>query len=99
MVEVAQAAVKTKNSRLRASFLRLKVKKGFNKAIVAIARKILVILWTILMRQELYCEREIPQKKFAPLKNSSPIPRSLQEAIEILGKAGYVIKKLDSSGG
>jgi transposase len=41
MVEVAQAAVKTKNSRSRSFFLRLKMKKGYNKSIVAVARKIL----------------------------------------------------------
>jgi len=88
MVEVAQAAVKTKNSHLRSFFLRLKTKKGYNKAIVAVARKILCILWTILKKQELYCEENIPQKKASFSLKSTPNPRSIQEALEILKKAG-----------
>ena len=99
MVEVAQAAVKTKNSHLRSFFLRLKTKKGYNKAIVAVARKILCILWTILKKQELYCEENIPQKKASFSLKSTPNPRSIQEALEILKKAGYMIQKLDSTGG
>jgi hypothetical protein len=99
MVEVAQAAVKTKNSRIRSFFLRLKVKKGYNKAIVAVARKILGILWTILKKRELYCEENIPRKKVSITLQSPPKPRSIQEAIEILGRAGYNIQKLDSPGG
>lgn len=99
MVEVAQAAVKTKNSRLRSFFLRLKIKKGYNKAIVAVARKILCILWTILKKREFYCEENVPKKKVSISETSSPTIRTIKEAIEILGKAGYLIQKLDSTGG
>jgi transposase len=99
MVEVAQAAVKTKNSRLRSFFLRLKLKKGYNKAIVAVARKILCILWAILRKRELYREENIPKKKVSIILKSSPSPRSIQEAIDILVRAGYMIQKLDSPGG
>lgn len=99
MVEVAQAAVKTKNSRLRSFFLKLKMKKGCNKAIVAVARKNLCILWTILKKRELYSEENIPSKKGSISLKSSSHPRSILEAIEILGRAGYMIRKLDSSGG
>jgi len=99
MVEVAQAAVKTKNSRLRSFFLQLKLKKGYNKAIVAVARKILCILWAILRKRELYREENVPKKKVSIILKSSPSSRSIQEAIDILGRAGYMIQKLDSSGG
>ena len=99
MVEVAQAAVKTKNSRLRSFFLKLKMKNGYIKAIVAVARKILCILWTILKKQELYCEENLPRKKVSMSLKATPHPRAIQDAIEIPGRAGYVIKKLDSSGG
>jgi transposase len=99
MVEVAQAAVKTKNCRLRSFFLRLKMKKGYNKAIVAVARKILCILWTILKKRELYCEENLPRKKVSISLKSPPTSRTIQEAIEILGRAGYMIQKLDSNGG
>jgi transposase len=99
MVEVAQAAVKTKNSRIRSFFLRLKMKKGYNKAIVAVARKILCILWTILKKREVYCEENVPKKKVVITLKSSRNSLSIQEAIEILARAGYMIQKLNSSGG
>lgn len=99
MVEVAQAAAKTKKSRLRSFFLRLKMKKGYNKALVAVARKILCILWTILKKQELCCKENIPQKKVPFSLKFSPNPRSIQDAIKILRRAGYIIQKLDSTGG
>lgn len=98
MVEVAQAAVKTKNSKLRAFFLRLKLKKGYNKAIVAVARKILCILWTILTRKELYWEDNLRQKKVTVRIKLSNEKREVQQAIEILSRAGYMIRKLDSAG-
>jgi transposase len=43
VVQVAQAA-KNKESKLRKFFLGVKAKKGYNAAVVALARKILCIL-------------------------------------------------------
>jgi len=50
-------------------------------------------------KRELYREENVPRKKVSIILKSSPNPRSIQEAIDILGRAGYMIQKLDSLGG
>jgi transposase len=53
MVEAAQTAVR-KDPLLRDFYQRIKRKKGSQKAIVAVARKMLVIVYQILLKKELY---------------------------------------------
>jgi transposase len=48
MVEVAHVAVRVRGSRLRAFYLRVKAKKDEKTAIVAVARKMLTIIWHLL---------------------------------------------------
>jgi len=51
LIQSTSIAVRKPN-RLRQFYLRLKAKKGHNKAIVATARKTLTIIWTLLHKQE-----------------------------------------------
>ena len=53
LVEAAWQAIRS-NARLRADYDQLCKRKHPNQAIVAIARKLLVILWCLLIRQESY---------------------------------------------
>jgi transposase len=53
LVECATIAIRKAN-RLQAFYKRLLVKKGYQKAIVATARKELTIMWTLLQRQEVF---------------------------------------------
>jgi len=53
LVEAAWQAIRS-NARLRAEYDQLCKRKHPNQAIVAIARKLLVILWCLLNRQESY---------------------------------------------
>jgi transposase len=53
LVQCALVAVKYDN-RLGAFYLRIKNRKGHDKAIVAIAKELLVIIWYMLTRNELY---------------------------------------------
>jgi hypothetical protein len=55
-VQVAHAASKKIGSKLRRFYLRIRAKRGANVAIVALARKILCILYQLLMNQEMYEE-------------------------------------------
>lgn len=48
LVEAAQAAVKKKHSYLRAKFHRLKARRGYKRALIAIAHKILLAAFHIL---------------------------------------------------
>jgi len=53
LVECATIAVRKEN-RLQRFYLRLKRKKGHQKAIVATARKALMIIWTLLQKQQVF---------------------------------------------
>lgn len=64
LVQAANNAVRVEG-RLRDFYLRLKPKKGHNKAIVACARKMLVIIWHMLTNGEIYrdCVKRLYNKK------------------------------------
>lgn len=57
LIQAAWAAIKNKESFLAAFYRRLAARRGAKKAIVAVAHKILVIIYTLLTTGELYQER------------------------------------------
>jgi hypothetical protein len=57
LIQAAWAAVKQPDSFLAAFYRRLAVRRGKQKAIVALAHKILVIVYTLLKTGEIYQER------------------------------------------
>lgn len=57
LIQAAHAAVKKPETFLAAFYRRLAYRRGRKKAIVAVAHKILVIVYTLLSRGELYQER------------------------------------------
>jgi transposase len=57
LVQAAWAAVKQKETFLAAFFRRLAVRRGKQKAIIAVAHKILVIVYTLLKGGQVYQER------------------------------------------
>jgi transposase len=93
LVEVAQAAARKKNSVLRTFFLRLKARKGYTVAIVALARKILCILWHLLTNREYYAEENIPAKRGKMPRLIDRTHKTIEQMIEILVQAGYVVQK------
>jgi transposase len=99
LVQVAHAISRTRNSRLKSFFLRLKAKKGTKIAVVALARKVLCILHHLLMNREMYEENgNVKQKSLKFDRTSSPIQLNEQYMIDTLIKAGYTIKKMDTGG-
>jgi len=98
MTEVAQAAARTKNTRLSKVFHRLKAKKGYKIAVIALARKMLCIIHHLLKNRELYQEEDY-QKKTRPLKTQqSQTPMTQEEMIKTLKEANYIIYKKPSRG-
>jgi len=96
LVEIAHSCIRTKNTALRVFFDRIFYRSGYKKAIVALARKILKLVWHLLTNDELY------QEKNSPLTNSSRLPKpcmndsfSVSAAIELLVKAGFQIIERD----
>lgn len=102
LVEAAQAAAKKRGSVLRRFFLRIKNRKGYNIAVVALARKILCILWHILVNKEYYTEENIPTKKVRIPRRIGIARKSVEKSIELLVEAGYLVWKqniIDPGGG
>jgi len=54
LAEVDQVVARCGSPKLKNLFLRIKAKKGYNVAIVALARKILCILHHLLMNREMH---------------------------------------------
>ena len=62
LTQIAQAAARKKNSRLKEFFNRKKKSIGHAKAIIALARKIATIIWHLIINDEMY-EDETGYKK------------------------------------
>ncbi|MDD3246406.1 MAG: IS110 family transposase [Methanosarcina sp.] len=54
LTQIAQAAARTKNSKLKEFFNRKKKSIGHAKAIIALARKIAIIIWHLITNDEMY---------------------------------------------
>jgi hypothetical protein len=100
LVEVAQAISRSNKGKLKRFFRRVQAKKGYNVATVALARKVLCILYHLLMNREMYQEDDVIRTKTIDV-NSSSLPTKLgfEEMIQILTKAGYEIRKTTSGTG
>jgi transposase len=100
LVEVAQAIARTNKSKLKRFFRRIQAKKGYNVAAVALARKVLCILYHLLMNREMYQEDDIIKTKPVDIDVSSLSTKlGFEEMIRVLAKAGYEIRKTSSTGG
>ncbi len=90
MVEVAHAAVRVRDSRFRALFLRVMAKKGKKTAYVAVARKMLTVIWHLLVNSEKYLEGGF-EKKVRRCKAAYGGHVPLEEMAEVLRNAGYTV--------
>jgi hypothetical protein len=69
-------------------------------AAVALARKVLCILYHLLMNREMYREDEITKTKSIDIDLSSLSTKlGFEEMIRVLVKAGYEIRKTNSGTG
>jgi transposase len=80
MIEAAQCIVRTPGP-LKAFFQRLKRKKGHNVAIVATARKMVIILWHMLTKHE-------PYRYAPPLRTKEKMDRLRVKATGVRKKGG-----------
>ena len=98
LVQAANSIAIGKPNKLRFFYQRIKAKKGHKKAIVALARKLASIIHHLLSNNEKYSEEEIKEKK-AKLPKFVPVKElDMDEMIEILCGAGYIVKKSYSAG-
>jgi transposase len=89
MVEVAHAAVRA-GGRFKQMFLRIASKKGKKTAYVAVARKMLTVVWHLLVNGEKYVEKGISKATFK-VKTSYMGHVPLETMAEVLRSAGYTV--------
>lgn len=90
LVQAAQAASRTTGTVFSSFFRRIAYRRGRNKAIVALARKILSILWHLLVNRESYVEPRLKRVRKLPARMTLP-KISIDDAVETLLSAGYRI--------
>jgi len=80
VVRVAHRAVKVPGPLLRGFYLRLEAMKGVKLGIVTVARKLLVLIWTLLTRKDEYREPSRPYEakvhKMERLARAYPVATS-----------------------
>ena len=90
MVEVAHSAVRVRDSRFRVLFLRVMAKKGKKTAYVAVARKMLTVIWHLLVNGEKYVEEGFQKKvRVGKVAYGGHVP--LEVMAEVLRTAGYTV--------
>jgi transposase len=99
LVQAAKAAGRTVNTSFRKFFDRISYRSGGNTASVALARKILCILWHLLSNKELYVD---------PMENAKQIKRpviqkstrdskmNIQQEIDFIVECGFKVIYPDS---
>jgi transposase len=99
LVQAAKAAGRTVNTSFRKFFDRISYRSGGNTASVALARKILCILWHLLSNKELYVD---------PMENAKQIKRpviqkstrdskmNIQQEIDFIVECGFKVILPDS---
>jgi len=90
MIQVAHAASRAGDSRLRLFFLRVAARRGKKKAYVALARKILCIIHHLLVNGEEYVEEGFVKKVRIRVRALEEV--SLEEMAGILVGVGYLVR-------
>jgi transposase len=94
IIEVAHAIIRTKrNSRLKKFFLKVKSRRGTKIGVVALARKVLCILYHLLISQETYKDDLLGKPRSVKFSSVQSTSMSLDEMIRIIINAGYEVRK------
>lgn len=85
---------------MRNNLRTLQKKSGTKKAIIALARKVLCILYHLLINREMYQEDELKKSVHGKQDTaSSTMNISIDEMIKLLAKAGYEVRPNRSGSG
>jgi len=93
-VEAAHSCSKKKGTALFEFYARLKKRCGFKKAIVALARKLLTIIWHLLTNKEMYKDQGYDKKGNVSIPGFMKLVSKMgvNEAIELIQKASEIMK-------
>jgi transposase len=94
LTQIAQSASRKKNSKLKEFFNRKKKSIGHAKSIIALARKIVTIIWHLVTNDEMYEDGtgyqkgEIQKRKIVEIE-----PFSIDESIKIISGIIAIVRK------
>jgi len=85
MVQCAWAASRTKGSHYKSKFEQLCIRKSRKKALIAIARKLLTVVWHVLNEQKPYNDKMLPVYDSKKIESKMKYHRKELEKLEALG--------------
>jgi len=88
LVQTGWAASRTRNCYLKTKFEQLSIRKSSKKALIAIARKQLVIIWNVLSKKEPYAEPQIVLSPEQIERKQKYYQGKLEKLLKTLEKAG-----------
>ena len=96
LTEIAHATARGRMNGLKTFFERKKLALGTGKAIIALARKIISLVWHLLSNDELYSDPQFPPKHTTDhVVVKVPTSLTLDELLQILVEANVYLKKKD----
>ncbi len=100
LVQAAHAAVKARDNDLKTFYSSKKDIIGAGKAIVSVARKMIIIIWHLLTNDEIYKDTQYQSMKQAK-KVYVKIPKktSIEEVLQLLRDAAVILKEPDPETG
>jgi len=97
--QVAHTSARSKNTRFGSFFQRKVDAIGFEETIIAIARKIVTIIWHLMVNDEEYEEREDNKKPDVRIpKSREPKYLSLDEILSLIRDVNVFLKSPDPEG-
>lgn len=84
-----------RNNHLKRFFSRMRGKLGYKPAIIALARKLLMLVHHLLVKRELYFEENLPKKKPVKITSSSLISMTPDQILKILSDAVTELSESD----
>ena len=100
LIQAAHAAVKARDNDLKTFYIGKKDVIGAGKAIVSVARKIVIIIWHLLVNDETYTDTKY--RTFKPAKKvyvKIPKKTSIEEVLMLLREAAVVLQEPDPEKG
>jgi transposase len=88
LVQTGWAASRTRNCYLKTKFEQLSIRKSSKKALIAIARKQLVIIWNVLAKSESYAEPQIVLSPEQIERKQKYYQGKLEKLLNTIEKAG-----------
>ena len=86
LIQAARAAARTKGTYLYAQYHRIAARRGANRACVAVAHTIIVIVYNMIKNLQPYCELG---ESYFEKRRQQAIARKAIKQLEDLGVQGY----------